>query len=77
LNPETVYITEEYGGPSDFPDNEGKFPSLERANHGAAFTVEGDSFQNVTSHQANGELPGPSSQVAAAQPGAFRRSSLP
>ena len=40
--PASVYISEEYGGPSDFPNEDGKFPSLETANSGMTFKVDGD-----------------------------------
>ena len=38
----TVYITEEYGGPSEFPDDAGNFPGLSEINQDRSYQVEGE-----------------------------------
>ena len=42
LRTPTVYITEEYGGPSEFPDDTGNFLGLLEINQDRSYQVEGE-----------------------------------
>uniref|UniRef100_A0A7M5XEW9 RING-type domain-containing protein n=1 Tax=Clytia hemisphaerica TaxID=252671 RepID=A0A7M5XEW9_9CNID len=84
----SLFITEEFSGPSEFPDSSGNFPSLDNVRVETVYEVEGDSLTirpipstpNTPSTSAY-EIPSSSSdrQGSSSSPefGAFRRYNLP
>ena len=70
----TVYITEEYGGPLEFPDDTGNFPGLFEINQDRSYQVE-EERDSTSDFIAAMETPRPQPQTQSTI--AFRRFSLP
>ena len=70
----TVYITEKYGGPSEFPDDARNFPGLFETNQDRSYQVEGERDLTSDLIAATGT---PQLQPQPQSTGAFRRFSLP
>ena len=77
MDPETIYITEEFG-PSEFPNSEGKFPALENITEERSYEVEGEPISRsntANSSQAEADVPTSTSSGIPDELGAFRRTS--